>query len=52
MFNHKIYDGLTSNDFKKGQLIVFAHRLGAIKQLTAEEDDGRAYFIGSSDDDI
>jgi hypothetical protein len=49
--NTKVWDGLTRNDFKKGDLISFLYKIGAIKRLTYAEDDGRAYFIGDLDED-
>jgi len=52
MYNHKVWDGQTSNDFKRGHLIEFVYKLGGIKQLSwNDEDDGRGYFIGYSDED-
>ena len=50
-FNHRIYDGMTRNDFIKGELVRFLYKLKAIKQHHYEDDDGRGYFIGCLDDD-
>ncbi len=52
MYNHKVWDGQTPNDFRRGNLIEFVYKLGGIKQLSwHDEDDGRGYFIGYSDED-
>ena len=51
MYNHKIWDGQTSNDFKVGHLIEFVYKLGGIGRLPYVEDDGRGYFIGYLDED-
>lgn len=50
-WNTRIYDGLTRNDFIKGDLIEKLHKMGCIKKLDWESDDGRGYFIGCTDDD-
>ena len=50
-FNTKIYDGMTRNDFIKGQLVSFLYKLGTIRRYYWEDDDGRGYFIGCLDDD-
>lgn len=52
MYNTAVWDGLTSNDFKRGRLIAFLHRLGAVKQMEWVEDDGRGYFIGYKGEDV
>ena len=51
-FNSRIYDGLSRNGFKKGRLIEFLFKVGAIKQPKswADDPDHRAYWIGSLDD--
>jgi hypothetical protein len=50
-YNSRIYDGLTRNDFIKGNLILFLYKLKIIKQFKYEDDpDGRGYWIGNLDD--
>ena len=52
IYNHKVWDGQTPNDFKRGNLIEFVYKLGGIKQFSwHDEDDGRGYYIGYSDED-
>lgn len=52
LFNSKVWDGMTRNDFKKGNFAEFLYKLKAIKQpLNYQDDDGRGYFIGRQDDE-
>ena len=51
-YTRTIYDGMSRNDFKKGDLINFLHDVGAIKMFKQEDDDdGRGYWIGCLDDE-
>jgi hypothetical protein len=53
-YNIPIYDGLTRNQFRKGNLITFLGQIKAIKQLPESSigsDDGRWYWIGVLDDE-
>lgn len=52
-FNSKIYDGLSRNGFKKGNMIQLLHRLRAIKKPESprKDIDGRGYFIGYQNDE-
>jgi hypothetical protein len=51
VWNSKVWDGQTRNDFQRGRFVEFLYKVGAIKQLSYYEDDGRGYFIGYSDED-
>ncbi len=48
----RVYDGISRNGIKKGNVMMFLHSLGCIKQYSWKDDDGRGYFIGYSDDDL
>ena len=50
-WNSKVYDGMTRNDFKKGELIQLLYKIGAIKKYDWDHDDGRGYFIGLLEDE-
>jgi hypothetical protein len=50
-FNSKIYDGMTRNDFIKGEFTQFLFKLKIIKRFDWDHDDGRGYFIGYLDDE-
>ena len=52
-YNTSVYDGMSRNDFVRGNLLTFLSKLGAIKRFKVDdpEVDGRWYFIGSIDDD-
>lgn len=50
-WNTVVYDGLTHNDFKIGNLIRFLHSVGIIKKpRTWRDDPNLAYWLGSEDD--
>lgn len=50
-WNSRVYDGLTRNDFKKGEFVSFLYKLRIIEKFDYEDDDGRGYFIGYQNDD-
>ena len=51
-FNHKIYDGLTRNDFIMSDLLVFLCKLKIIKKPSENHDPySMGYFIGYQEDE-
>ena len=53
IWNTRVYDGMTRNDFKKGTLIEFLYKIEIISQPYNHESDldGRGYWIGWQNDD-